>query len=113
MAGMQSSGGNAIGTGNMRLTDEYFSSALIGYSLGLPFISVVKGGSTTGAIRASHMLRTWTLNILLTYYFGKEAVSALSVQSSVTSLFLCIAVGPLVGLNTDNSSIAGLTERGR
>ncbi len=34
MAGMQSCGGNAIGTGNMRLADEYFSSALC-FELGL------------------------------------------------------------------------------
>ncbi len=136
----------------VRLSVRRFKPSLI--------TSIIKGGSTTGAIRASHMLRTWTLNILLTFYFGKEAVSALSVQSSVTSLFLCIAVGtgtailligsvfygennedsmkqlmhravvssmtmclgilavsffavgPLVGLNTDNSSVARLARQG-
>ena len=55
--------------------------------------SIVKGGSTTGFIRAGHMLRIWILNFMLTYYFGKEAVSAMSIQNSSSIFFLFLVGG--------------------
>ncbi|MBQ6970936.1 MAG: hypothetical protein IJP86_01125 [Synergistaceae bacterium] len=69
--------------------------------------SIIKGGSTTGAVRASHMLRVWVLNLILTYYFGKEAVSALSIQNSVAAIFLCIANGTGVTILTIGSIFYG------
>ena len=55
--------------------------------------SIIKGGSTTGFIRASHMFRIWILNFILTYYLGKEAVSALSIQNSSSVFFISVVGG--------------------
>lgn len=68
---------------------------------------IIKGGSTTGFIKVSHMFRIWILNFILTYYFGKEAVSAMSIQNSMSMFFLSVVGGTGVAILSIGSLFYG------
>ena len=55
--------------------------------------SIFHGGINVGAIRGSHMLRTYALNVIMTLYLGKEALSAVSLQNVISVSLACIASG--------------------